>query len=335
MLTTTLLAKSTTTKDDSQELYVTLWGNLDKIHALADDDDRIAQFLAGLHALLCHPKDKEDSVRLLRASAAAMWYPAFIALTLHFREEGDEENANRYADWAAEEGQFFGWALDYSKCNDTTQWPFAKYRFNERLDRYTRSQRARALRPDEEFAADLLLARFLLAAWHAEHQLTFSQIERLQSVTGTDRLPFTRYVAFRAMAHDVPTLHPDWATDLLPTHAPIRASYREVLYEMGCKAFHEGNDAAQNHWKIAAQFGDPLAQRALQAFDPQHGRPLVTERRSLLTISPPTLGFDDVDWSALYQDALHQSPDVPTLEMPHWHLTDWLREHLRLKRRKV
>lgn len=331
MLTT---ISATLHKNRAEELYATLWGDLDRIHALADDDDRIAQFLAGLHNLLCHPSDKDEGIRLLHASAASMWYPAFIALALHFRAEGDEGNANRYASWAAEQGHPLAWALDYSKCSDVAQLPFAKYRFTEQVDRYTHFQQARTLRPDEEFAADLLLARFLLAAWRAEHQLSHSHIERLQTVAGTPHLPFTRYVAFRAMAHDAPKLQPDWLTDLLPSQAPVHAAYREVFYEIGCKAFHEGSDKTKEIWKLAEQFGDPLAQRVLQEFDLQHGRPLTTERRGLLTILLPEIRFEDIDWSSLYQDALHQSPDVPFPEVPHWHLTDWIRAHLHLKRRK-
>lgn len=322
------------TRDRLTELHLKLWSDLERIHALADDDDRIAQFLAGLHMLLCNPDDKGEGIRLLQESAASMWYPAFITLTLHFRFEGDENNANRYASWAAEQGQPLAWALDYSKCSDVAQLPFAKYRFNEAVDRYTRFQQSQTLRPDEEFAADLLLARYLLATWRVERQLNYSHIERLQAVSGTHHLPFTRYVAFRAIAHDKPKLQPDWIADLLPFHAPIHTAYREVFYEIGCKAFHEGSDKTKEIWKIAEQLGDPLAQRVLKEFDLQHGRPLNTERRGLLSIKIPEIGFDDIDWSALYQAALDQTPDVPFPSIPHWHLTDWIREHLHLRRRK-
>lgn len=334
-----LTKASLKTKDEnrSEELYAELWRDMNRLQVLADDDDRIAQFLIGLHILLDHSQDKNEGVRLLQASGASMWYPAFIALTCHFRAAGDEANANRYASWAAEEGHLLGWALDYSKCTDVAQWPLAKYRFNEAFDRYSHFQRTRTLRPDEELAADLLLSRYLLAAWHSEQHLSLPQIERLEVVAGSHSLVFTRYVAFRALAHDVPKLQPNWMADLLPIHAPMHTAYREVFYEMGCKAFHEGNSTAKDHWQVAEQFGDPLAQRALREHNPQHGHPLVTERRGLLTIKAPAPVFEDIDWSALYQEALvlHQSPDVPFPNVPHWHLTDWIGARLHLKRQKI
>lgn len=324
----------TQAENPSEARYAELWGDIDRLQALADDDDRIAQFLVGLQILLDPSQDNSEGVRLLQASGASMWYPAFIALAAHFRQEGDEANANRYANWAAEEGHLLGWALDYAQCVGAAHLPFAKYRFNEAFDRYCHFHRMRTLRPDEEFAADVLLTRLLLATWHTEHPLALPQIERLEAVAGGEELPFTRYVAFRAMAHDVPTLQPAWFADLLPRHAPMRAAYREVFYEMGCKAFHEGSSAAKDHWQVAEQFGDPLARRALQKLNPQHGQPLVTERRGLMSIKVPALEFADIDWSALYEEALHQAPDLPFPSLPHWHLTDWIRQHLHVKQRK-
>ena len=60
-------------ENPSEARYAALWSDIDRLQALADDDDRIAQFLVGLQILLDPSQDNSEGVRLLQASGAFMW----------------------------------------------------------------------------------------------------------------------------------------------------------------------------------------------------------------------------------------------------------------------